>query len=348
MINNEIKNLQKKITKLEDRLNEIENKNKKNLENFNFSIWTKNLLNINVLDKKTITIKQIESKSKNHLFFQLNIQFFNYSNQDIKFGLLCDNVMIGNVSSNYQNGVYEATIYGTYQNSIFDRIKTELFIDPKLNKQVTLIKSILTVWGITQNIEDEFCAVQTEDEYHFSYLSNNQLFYKNIKKENELYEHEFDFITDASAHSICRTNSNLIYLFRVDENGNLFFSQLLNTTEIYIANNVSKVSCCSHKESIYFVYVKNGECYWGEIINNTIISNTKINSLFGEFVNCYIYSNSNDKCYLILSKQNGNNYLLENINNNHCSSENIFADISLTISTTEGSLWYFHFTINLK
>ena len=90
--------------------------------------------------KASISVQVIfyPSPQYDHLFFQLNIQFFNYSNQDIKFGLLCDNVMIGNVSSNYQNGVYEATIYGTYQNSIFDRIKTELFIDPKLNKQLKM------------------------------------------------------------------------------------------------------------------------------------------------------------------------------------------------------------------
>mgnify|MGYP003296502894 CR=1 FL=1 len=44
----------------------------------------------------------------------------------------------------------------------------------------------------------------------------------------------------------------------------------------------------------------------------------------------------NNRCYLILSKENGSNYLLENIKENLCSSENIYADINLSITTQEG------------
>ena len=46
----------------------------------------------------------------------------------------------------------------------------------------------------------------------------------------------------------------------------------------------------------------------------------------------------NNKCYLILTKENGSNYLLENISKKLCSSENIVADINLLISTQEGEL----------
>ena len=47
-----------------------------------------------------------------------------------------------------------------------------------------------------------------------------------------------------------------------------------------------------------------------------------------------MYSN-NEKLYLILTKEDGSNYLLENIHNSLSSGENINAELNLTINTYE-------------
>ena len=56
MINNSIKNLQKQISDLEQRLSKFENKAENILTNSGFSTWINNLLNINIVNRKTIQI----------------------------------------------------------------------------------------------------------------------------------------------------------------------------------------------------------------------------------------------------------------------------------------------------
>lgn len=335
MINNSIKNLQKQISDLEQRLSKFENKAENILTNSGFSTWTNNLLNINIVNRKTIQIKTIKDNPKHNLFFQLKIKFFNYSPQDISFDLICDNIQIATEQHNYQNGIFEVSLVGNYQNAISKSILVKASIKPKSTKQVTILSTTLTVWGINQDISNEYNVCLTNSLCTLSYISNNRLYYKNFNKELDDKDFDFIFLNNSISHSLCSDSDN-IFLFRVDVNGNLFFSKFLETQEVFISKNVSKVSSCYYNDSIFFSYISNGDCYYGEIINNIVISNNKISSLLGQFYSCYMYcENLNNKCYLILTKENGSNYLLENISNNFCSSENIFADINLTI-TEEG------------
>lgn len=346
MINNLIKNLQQQISVLENRLEKFENKTENIIANSACAIWTNNLLNINIVNRKTIDIKTIKNISQNNFFCQLTIKFFNYSKQNIKFDLFCDNIQIGSEQNNYENGLFETTIVGTYQNLISNKLKIKLSINPKNNKQVTILSTKLTIWGISQDISQEYDALLTNTNCILTYLSNNRLYYKMFNKELNDINFDFKYLNNSISHSICSDNDK-VFLFRVDTNGNLFFSNFLENQENFISKNVNKVSSCFFDNSIYFSYISNGDCYYGEIINNIVISNKKITTLLGKFSNCYMYSETiNNKCYLILTKENGSNYLLENISKKLCSSENIIADINLLISTQEGELWISPFIIN--
>lgn len=338
MINNLIKNLQQQISVLENRIEKFENKTQDIIANSACSIWSNNLLNINIINRKTIDIKTIQNTSQKNIFCQLTIKFFNYSEQDIKFDLFCDNIQIGSEQNNFENGLFETTIVGTYQNLISNELKIKASINPKNNKQVTILSTKLTVWGINQDTSQEYDALLTNTNCILTYLSNNRLYYKIFDKNLDDKDFDFKYLINSSSHSIC-SSSDKIILFRVDTNGNLFFSNFLNGQEKFISKNVNKVSSCVLDNSIYFSYISDGDCYYGEIINDIVISNKKITTILGRFSNCYMYSeNINNKCYLILTKENGSNYLLENTSKKLCSSENIVADINLLISTQEGEL----------
>ncbi len=345
MINNSIKNLQQQISELEHRLEKFEKKTENIVSNSNFVIWNNNLLNINVINRRTIPIATIDNSSQNNLFYQLTIKFFNYSDQNIKIDLICDNIQIGTDQQNYLNGLHETTINGTYKNSLAKVLNVNAVINPKQDKQVVILSTKLTVWGISQENLIEYDALLTSNYCILSYISNNRLYYKKFNKDLADSDFDFQYLNNAISHSLVNQNNDAI-LFRVDTNGNLFFSKFLDNNELFISKNVNKVSVCVFNNSIFYSYISNGECYYGEIINNIVISNNKITTLLGKFKGCYMYSETiNNKCYLILTKENGANYLLENISTNFCSSENIFADVNLSI-TQEGEQWFFHFTIN--
>lgn len=329
--------LETKIERLEEQVQKLQSKTKDMITSIGFTVYTKNLLNLNIIKSYKFRLKTLENKNKSSQFFQVKIKFLNNFTQNITFNLFADNIQIASDTQNYSSGINEAIIYGTYSNLVSDKIVLELQIQPNANKQVTIFNTTLTIWGDIQNSNNEYSASESNDKYFLSYLSNNRLYYKIFKKNEDVNNVDFDFFEEAISHSSCCLNNN-IYLFRVDLDGNLFFSNTSNFNEIFICNNVSKISCCATENKIIFVYIKNNTCFYGEINNDIVISNNKLNSPYGLYKDCYIYFNKfNNKCYIIITGINNTNYLLESINETNCSSENVKASINLNIEILEGN-----------
>ena len=331
-IQNNLERLKLKIDEIEEKLNNLYSK--KETEEYNgISVFKNKLLNLKVSSTKTITIKTLHNELKNQIFFQLKINFYNFSQQEIKFSLHADKIQIGQETKNFTNGLNEIIIFGTYQNQISDKIKIELSITPKDKKQVTIIETILTTWGVSKFDKEEYNALETDDSYFLSYISNNRLYYKIFNKTSEVESHDFIFLTESISHCACCIG-NQIFIFRVDLNGNLFFGDLSSIHEIFIANNVSQVSCCYSNESIIFAYISNGDVYYGEIKNNLVISNNQLKSPYGKYMSSYLFFNNiNKKTYMVLTKKDNSNYLLEDIAIANSSSENINAITNLIITT---------------
>lgn len=327
-----LRQLQRKITSLENKVSKLQSKSKDMIEGVGFRVYTKNYLNFQTVSNKSFTIKTIENP-KNALFFQIKVKFYNFSGQNILFRLFADKIQIADEEQNFSVGVHEIIIYGTYQNLISEKITLELFVNPRAKKQVLVSNTTLTVWGDTSVQSEEYDALETDEKYLLSYITNDRLYLKEFDKTNSSEETDFDFYEEAISHSISTDKTN-IYLFRVDPNGNLFYCNTNDFNEKFITDNVNKISSCFYDETIIFSYINNGECYYGEIKNNNVISNKKITTILGTFVDCYLYFNNlNNKCYLVLTKKDNSNYLLENIVAKSSSSENINAEINLEIET---------------
>lgn len=331
-IQNTLEKLRLKVIDLEERINALSKKNQTQ-ELDGVTIYSKQFLNFKIISPKTLHIKTLNNNVDRQIFIQLKVNFYNFSQQNIKFNLLADKIQIGQEIKNFNNGSNEITIFGTYKNSINDKIEISLFVNPQGSKQITLTNTVLTIWGVSETPIEEYHAIETPTKYFLSFLTNNRLYYKFFNKESNDQVHDFIFLEEASTHSVCCDGDEII-IFKTDTAGNLFFNKLSNHDEIFIANNVSNVSCCFSNESLIFCYISNGEAYYGEIKNNVVISNKKITSPHGKFSSCYLFFNAkNKKTYMILSKKDNSNYLLESVSDAHCSSENIYAISNLNIST---------------
>jgi hypothetical protein len=166
-------------------------------------------------------------------------------------------------------------------------------------------------------------------------LSNSRIYLKSSSKNSIENQDEIDFecIAIGKSHSLAyNINEDIIYLFRVDLYGNLFYSNLNLNNEKFISNNVEKVSCCYGNNKIYFSFISNRKCYTGEIINNSVFIN-QLNLINGDFINTYLYFK--DKCYLIITKKDLSNYLLEESNNKFLNRDQLTASVSIDISTYE-------------
>ena len=78
MFFSDIKKLQNKIESIENKIQKLEKKSRDFSNDIGLSIFTKNLLNYQVMDKKRFRIKTIENNESSSLYFQLKICFFNY------------------------------------------------------------------------------------------------------------------------------------------------------------------------------------------------------------------------------------------------------------------------------
>lgn len=328
------------IDKLISRINLLEEKfdslssNEKLQNNSGVIVYSKKYLNFQILKQRTLNIIDLQNTTKSQLFFQLKIKFYINSPQDIQFKMFADKILLTQNTSNYQSGYNEVILFSNYQNLISDLIKIQLQIKTKDDKQILVSESILTVWGMSEKETEEYESLICGGEIFLSYIENKRLYYKlfNNKSDPELYD--FNYLDDAISHSIC-TNGDNIILFKVDLSGNLFYRLKLTDSEYFISGNVSNVSCCFFNDKITYVYISAGQVFYGEIYNNTVISNNKLINPHGTFEKCHLkYNPHNNKCYLLLTKADKSNYLLETINNSLSSSENICAEIKLNINIT--------------
>lgn len=327
--------LKSKLEHLEENVEKLQSRAKDMITNIGFSVYTKNLLNLNIINPYKFRLRTLENNAKNAQFFQIKIRFLNYHEQDISFNLFADKLQIASDTKSYAKGINECIVFGTYTNLISEKIVIELQVKPRANKQLTILNTTLTVWGDSQETDTEYSATETSTKYFLSYISNQRLYYKFFDKTKNANDFDFNFFEEALSHSSA-TLSNEVYLFRVDPDGNLFYCTMDDFNEKFICSNVSKVSCCGTNDKLVFCYITKGECRYGEIKNNIVISNNKLTTPFGLYTECYVYFNqTSNKCYIVITKSNNTNYLIESVANANSSSENIAASISLDIEIVE-------------
>ncbi len=133
--------------------------------------------------------------------------------------------------------------------------------------------------------------------------------------------------------------SNQIFLFRINLNGDLFYSKL-NETEEYLISKISYVSAISLNNILYVFCISDGKCLYFEIDELGNMSLTKtINTYFNKLVRVNaFYNDYNNKIYVNISDSKNSNYLMEQTIETTNVASNISASYSLTINTYE-DIW---------
>lgn len=320
--------LQKRIDSLEDDIRKLQANTKDKISDIGFTVFTNNYLNLNINKSKSVRIKTLQNNSTSQ-YYQLKIRFYNYVEQEISFGLFCNNIQVSTDTQTYSQGFNEISLSGTYYNSTSEKLLVDLHVNPKNNKQITIKITTLTIWGNSQETSKEYQACETTNDYFLTYISNDELYYKIFNKLSSSNDSDFKLFENAISHDTCQINGT-IYIFRVDETGNLFYSTYPDFEEVFLAQNVSNVSCCSDDEKLIFCYITNNICHYGEIFNKTVISNKILNTQIPDIANCQVFY-GNNKYFLVLTTSKDKNYLIETIAQSASSNENISASVKLTI-----------------
>lgn len=333
---NELKKIKNKTYELEQNIEQL---NLQIKSNNTISVIQKDFLNFSILESKAFTLCNVTANYQTNIILNLKLNIYLPYSQSIVYSLIINNNQIFKEEKEFLAGQNIIEIMQPYFSIISQELIIKVKISPKANKQILLQSAYLTIYGASKNEEDtEYRFCETNTNYLISLTKDNNLYYRICPKSNiSLTMSDFKFYTTCVSHCFSSDGEN-IYLFRVDKNNNLFYSNFLNSEEIFISSDVNYVSAIYGKNRILVAFICKNQCYFCEIHNN-ILSNIKnIQSI----INCKkvfcSYNPSNDKFYILITTTNQDNYLIESISETSLGYETLKYNNSFSITTSGDTL----------
>lgn len=346
MMNKEIKKLVAKTEDLEQQIETIVNETK---NSNSASVFQKNFLNYSILEEKTFVLSSIYATYSANILLSLKLNLFLPYAQSVETALLINNSVIKKEKFNCKIGDNVLDIIQSYYPQMDQNIEISIKVKPLESRQIILKNANLTIIGASQNEKNsEYKICERQNDYLISYIFDDKLFYTVAEKSNLSIDlSDFTFLSSSKSHCfVYDENSKKTYLFRVDNNYNLFYSELFNSEEIFIANNVKSVSAVYGNNRIFVAFIIENQCYYLEISNNLLSVKKSIDLIFGA-KNCFVtYNQTNKKYYILITTITNENYLIESINEKHQNSENISFNCSFTLSETGENEWILFFITN--
>lgn len=337
-----IKTLLNKTEELEDKINNLSSTQNNYTPSNNFVCFSKGLLNLSFSDKDKLLIAEFETIENFSLYFQNQIELNVPISQTIKISLSINNITFFSSSRKLQAGYNQFTIMKSYIPLKGETVKLYLKIKTEDNSPITIISNNLLVWGICNHSNEiSYQAVESSEYFYLSYLNNNSIFYSKHTKENvELNSEDFNYYASAISYSfVYYEASQKVYLFRVDLDGNLFYTDFDSNNEIFIDSNITHVSAISNDNIILVSIVKDGVCYSFEMDGDGNFSNiNEIDSNGIIIAKSYLYFNNyNNSFYIILTDQNNYNYITKSLIEYSGNNSHITANYTIEFSTYEVS-----------
>lgn len=331
------KNLISKTNQIEESLNLLE-ANQENSQSYTTS-FTKNLLNYSIIGSKKLLLANFDIDKNATLTLQCQIDLNLLSSQNIAFALYINNFCVFLTKKILNSGYNQISLIKNFTSQKSENISVYLEIKTLNNKVITLLTETLLVHGLNSNFDKvEYNAIELSQGFLISFLNNNNLYLKYSDKENLTLSLD-DFTYHATAKSHCITymqEANKVYLFRVDEDGRLFYSNLANDNEIFITHNVKNVYAAASQNKIFVCFIKDFSCYYFDIENNIVSNIFKLDFINSPLSACYAYFNNlNNKFYVIVTDKYNSNYIVESVDEHLTNGENIKAKYKIEISTYE-------------
>ncbi len=341
MINN-FSYLKRQTENLEQEIELLKLNNKKEEKSTNCVCINKNFSNLEVILPKKILLGYLNFSQTSSLYFQGQINIFLTQSESVEISLIVNNISIQKLEKNLVLGNNQINIFCNFTPILTENAVVFIKITPKNKNSIYIQEVSFFIWGMfeTQN-ESTYQALELNNNYLISFLSSNNIYYKIIpKEENEFCFNEFENLDIGYGFSFAYSKeSNQIFLFRINLNGDLFYSKL-NETEEYLISKISYVSAISLNNILYVFCISDGKCLYFEIDELGNMSLTKtINTYFNKLVRVNaFYNDYNNKIYVNISDSKNSNYLMEQTIETTNVASNISASYSLTINTYE-DIW---------
>lgn len=332
----ELKKIKNKTYELEQNIEQL---NLQIKSNNTISVIQKDFLNFSILESKEFTLCTVTANYQTNIILNLKLNIYLPYSQNITYSLIINNNQILKEEKEFSAGQNIVEIVQPYFSIISQELTIKIKISPKFNKQILLQSAYLTIYGASKNEEDtEYRFCETNTQYLISLTKDNNLYYYICPKSNiSLTLSDFKFYTTCISHCFSSDSEN-IYLFRVDKNNNLFYSNFLNSEEIFISSDVNYVSAIYGKNRILVAFICKNQCCFCEIYNNVLSNIKNIQSIINCKKTFCSYDSSNDKFYILITTTNQDNYLIESISETSLGYETLTYNNSFSITTSGDAL----------
>ena len=335
---NDFKYIKDKTLELESQIDTLSKSTLKNYKSFK-SI-NKKLLNYSILKSSTIELSKLTLIAESNICFYTQVSFYLPSAQSVEFSLMVDDICIFKSVQNFETGSNQTTLLKEYNPLITSESTILLKIKSLTEKQIEVNNVNLLIYGLSEVSKDVFYkSLIANDKLVLSFLEDNEIYYLVTDKSLQAYNsEEFYYYSSATSYDMSYDDKNdKILFFRVDTNKNLLYSTFDHNIEKLIDDNVDFVSSSYGNNQTLVCYVKNMQCYYVTIYNDTVSKTSKLNNYSTIKKVKTIFNEHSNKFYVVMSDDNNENYLVESADDKISLSENISASFNFLIETYGGT-----------
>lgn len=336
-----IKNYKNIIKKTEELENDVSNliQQTEQIKQNPASTFKIRFLNHPINTAQKINLVKLRCEKSVNLTFQLSTKVKISASQRISISLYIDDELISKITKNYPVGEHEVLIYKEFSPIVTKTSNAYILIESLDEKFIYLIETMINVWGITNsNNIQSYNSISVGNMFLISHTTNGELYYKLTNKELlSLNEDDFKYYGKSNQSCFVSLNEQL-YLFYIDSNKNLNFSQFFNKSSEILRKNVDFVSAIVFNEKFLVSYISNYQCYTFELKNGLISNHNIVLCVNKKLKQTHLhYNNFTDKVYLVLTDTANQNYLLESLSELFSTSEQLKCSYQINIKTYGGA-----------
>jgi len=284
------------------------------------SVLNIDLPNINVTRDKSIC-------------FEIKITLTSKNEGETNFELIVDDCILYHELKNISIGETDVFLIKTYTPITTTTLKSSIRITSNTENFSAIINSITAVIigaegeNLTSEIEMRAIEIPNENKVLISFIDDQKLYYHISQiTERSLRYSDFTYLLPAISHCFCLetfpsdfNKTPDIILYRIDQAQNLYMSKIFEGEgEKLIETNVSCVYACPcplvSDNTNLIAYIKNDDCYFRTIRDDSIISEKKFSLPQGEYKDIRVVSkNDSEFLYVIATHSNGSNYIMRSL-----------------------------------
>ena len=294
--------------------------------------------NYSCIEESKLKLTSLNMIANKNVLFECILEIYSPVKQEIELAIIVSNYSIIKVKREVSVGLNQISVNKEFISNISGEAEVFIVINSLEKKELILQACTLNVWGLhIDEFKNKYDSIEMDDYILLSFLKDNKIYYKIITNNAvELNEVDFDFCGQAKDYSFVYDDVNkVIYLARIDLDGNVFLDNFKTHKSLYIDNYSSCVSAAISNEKIIVCYAKNKKCHLAEIEKQQIKNCNKINYDYITKECSIFYNKYSNHFYIILKLNNGKNILIEELKSKQDISEKLVVSYDVYVDVYE-------------